>query len=148
MWPACVPSTLCPISLPTHTAPPHTGGRGGTIPPFLQEFGMGLKPAHNLLFESHTQIPKLTFLCWFLSLLLGFWCPRWNFVPWALEAQVQTQGWLVGKEMTDPPSRPLLSWRWRPGPRAIDCFLQGLLEPSWFFFSALRLSEGPVSIRF
>ena len=55
---------------------------------------------------------------------------------------MQIQGWLVGKEPADPPSTPLLSWRWRPGPGAIDCLLQGLSEPSWVF-SALRLSDGP-----
>ena len=141
-----------PPSAPSHCLHilPHLTQVAGEVPSpsFLQEFGMGLKPARSLLSESHTQIPKLTFLCWFLSLLLGFWCPRWNFVPWALEAQVQIRGWLVGKETADPPSRQLLSQRWRPGPRAIECFLQGFLEPSWFFFSALRLSEGPVSIRF
>lgn len=71
--------SMCPIHpLPHLTAYTHcpTSHRwqGRFHLPFLQEFGMGLKPAHNLLSESHAQIPELTFLCWFLSLLLGFWC--------------------------------------------------------------------------
>ena len=89
LWPACVSSTPCRIS--------HMW-EGRFHPPFFCKSLL----AQGLLFESHAVIPKLTVLCQFSPLLLGFLCPRWNFVTHALEAQVQIHRWLVGKGLAEP----------------------------------------------
>lgn len=67
LWPACALST---------PAPPLTCGRREFVPcTVLQGVGTGLPLARSFPVESQTLIPKLTFLCHFSPLPLGFWCP-------------------------------------------------------------------------
>lgn len=129
LWSACVSSTPCSIS--------HKWEKRFYPPHYFASVWDGPAASTQLpLYESQTLIPKLTFLCQFSPLLLAFWCPNWNFVPRDLGANPWVAGGKrAGKNLL---SSPLHSRRWKPGPRAIGCFLPGVLRTPWFSSSALR----------